>query len=87
MSLLRLRLSFSREFHLGRCCGGSRVTIDLTGSACASQDPWLAAVLEERTDANYGHHRPILPYKFFYIETFKYTREGGGEIIELGFCE
>ena len=77
---------FSREFHLGRCCDGGRVTIDLTERACASQDSLLAAVLGERTDVDYSHHGPLPPYRFFYVETFE-QNEGGGEIVELDICE
>jgi hypothetical protein len=82
-----VRLSVSREFHLRRCCDGSRVTVRLTETTCPSQDSLLVAVLEERTDVDYSHHGPLSPYRFFYVETFEYTREGGREIIELDICE
>jgi hypothetical protein len=82
-----VRLSLSREFHLGRCCDGGMVPVHLTETAGASQDSLLAAVLEERTDVDYSHHGLLSPYRFFYVETFDYTREGSEEIIELDVCE
>ena len=74
-----VRLSLSRD--------GGRVTVRLTETVGTSQDSLLAAVLEERTDVDYSHHGLLSPYRFFYVETFEYTREGGEEIIELDICE
>jgi predicted nucleic acid-binding Zn-ribbon protein len=83
-----VRLGLSRKLHLARGCDcGSRRTINLSESACASQDALRPAVLEERTNIDCGHHGPFSSFRFFYAETLKKAREGGREVVELDIGE
>jgi hypothetical protein len=53
-------LSLSRKLHLARGCDrGSRRTINLSESPCASQDALMPAVLEESADIDCGHQCSI----------------------------
>jgi hypothetical protein len=82
------RLSLSRKLHLafGYECG-SRHTINLSESACASQDALRPAVLEERSNIDCGHHGPFSSFRFFCTEMLKKVGEGGGEVVKLDIGE
>ena len=79
-----VHLSLSRKLHLAH---GSRHTIHLSESACASQDTLRLAVLEEHTNIDCGHHGPFLSFRFFYAEMLKKAGEGGREVVKLDIGE
>jgi hypothetical protein len=65
------------------CDYGSRRTINLSESACASQDALRPAILEERTNIDCSHHDPFSSFRLVYAEALKKAREGGGEVVKL----